>query len=100
MSRMILHGSWQDDENKCGLEQVCRDAYGANGLVAMRGDDRDGDYGAGTWLRLPAGASRRMRCHHAALVWPKHGHLADWEPGGLSHSGYYRRARCPPASGL
>lgn len=39
--------------------------------------DDDGTYSAGTWLRLPPGASHSLRCSENALVWTKRGHLAS-----------------------
>jgi len=59
-----------------GLE-VERSYPGGVEYFVLEGDlsDGDGDYGAGTWLRLPARASHRMHCHQAALVWTKRGHL-------------------------
>jgi anti-sigma factor ChrR (cupin superfamily) len=38
--------------------------------------DDQGTYGAGTWLRLPAGSSQRIRTESGATVYRKTGHLA------------------------
>jgi anti-sigma factor ChrR (cupin superfamily) len=91
-------GSWQETPEGVEVQELFRSAVSAEEVFMERwaaglelertypggGEyfvlqgkfaDEHGEYETGTWLRLPAGASHRMRCMEAAVVWIKRGHL-------------------------
>jgi anti-sigma factor ChrR (cupin superfamily) len=60
-----------------GAHQAEVDCPGGEEIFILSGDlhDEHGNYGAGTWIRNPAGFRRRLGSNSGATYWAKRGHL-------------------------
>jgi anti-sigma factor ChrR (cupin superfamily) len=62
---------------EAGMHLAEVDCPGGEEIFILSGDlgDGYGDYGAGTWIRNPAGFRRRLESENGATYWVKRGHL-------------------------
>lgn len=60
-----------------GAQQTEVDCPGGEEIFILSGNlhDEHGNYGAGTWIRNPAGFRRRLGSNSGATYWAKRGHL-------------------------
>jgi anti-sigma factor ChrR (cupin superfamily) len=60
-----------------GAQMAEMDCPGGEEIFILSGDLRDehGNYGAGAWIRNPAGFRRRLGSNNGATYWAKRGHL-------------------------
>lgn len=84
LSRLHLHHG-SDTGEQVALERLAPGAHldkvdcpGGEEIFLLSGSLRDeyGNYGAGTWIRNPAGFRRRLESPDGATYWVKRGHLA------------------------
>ena len=83
LSRVPLHAA-ADTGERVTLEQLAPGAHldevdcpGGEEIFLLSGTLRDeyGNYGAGTWIRNPAGFRRSLQSQDGAIYWVKRGHL-------------------------
>jgi len=83
LARLPLHAAANTGE-RVTLERLAPGAYleevdcpGGEEIFLLSGTLRDeyGNYGAGTWIRNPAGFRRRLQSPEGATYWAKRGHL-------------------------
>ena len=62
---------------QAGVERRLLDRIGGEEIFLLSGSLRDeyGSYGAGAWIRNPAGFRRRLSSPDGATYWVKRGHL-------------------------
>jgi hypothetical protein len=80
-ARCLLHAGGGEvvalERLEAGAGQAEPPRPGGEEILLLAGDlaDDHGTYGAGTWIRLPAGHRGMLRSRGGALYWVKRGHL-------------------------
>jgi anti-sigma factor ChrR (cupin superfamily) len=82
--RRVLHAATEGDERVMverlapGCTLAADECIGGAEMLVLSGSvaDEFGDYGAGTWVRTPAGLRHTLRSSTGATYWSKRGHLA------------------------
>jgi anti-sigma factor ChrR (cupin superfamily) len=66
---------------RAGAQLACTECPGGEELFVLSGDlaDEQGSYGAGSWIRNPAGYRRSLASSGGATWWVKRGHLRPIE---------------------